>query len=748
MARGARATTGRGPAARTRTTGAVVLCAVAVAITSAIVPGPARAGSPAPVGGSSSAQTVAADAAAAAEVEAPDFASESYSDPWDYSNSSDQNTDATRATNVGVSGGRLRLDVVGGDWFTPVTTVAGSLAFGRDGAAKPIDPARYKRLSIKMDQPTSGGVAAVVWFTCREQTTSCMGGTHFATRPGDNVYDLALTGASTIGAGVPWSSGRIVNLRIVPVTSSAVTSRVRVSVDWLRVYAPGTAHGAWPPGTWSGFSVSALPRPVVDSPNPNEGLDIATALNKRPWDFTSAANGTGVELYNARLGGYGAQGLTATNAGPIRNDPEVVLPVSRFTASRFHHLSYSLSYDGAFSLADAPGGGKLARLIWIATGAGNYQISDDLVTYSGANALPAEIDLAAGDPLDPQSGSPRLGWAGRTVDHLRFDPNEDPGAATWHLKYLHLREDPKATGSTVVKFHDDAWQAGTTAEVRVGRGAPGTAYETIARGVPVAQGSNSVRFELGARPAGSYRVQVILTHADGGAALSFSRTPITMTPGAAPAPAPSTSPEGRLDSLARTPGGVRVTGWARDADTSSPLEVHLYDRTTGAFLGSTRADRPRPDVQAARPGAPLATGYDATFAISSTTPGGRDVCAYGINVGAGANTLLACRSIVVDGRPVGSLDGATRSGTTVAVRGWTLDPDTAASTSVHVYVDGRLAARLPAGGARADIGRAWPGWGTVHGFSGTVTAPAGSTLCVYGIDSTGKGNTTLACRAV
>lgn len=713
-----------------------------VALVAALVAPTAASAAGAPASAPASTQSVASSAAAVAELEAPDFASESFADPWDYSNVEDQNTDEARAANVRVGDGRLRLDVVGGDWFTPVATIAGSLAFGRDGAAVPVDPARYQRLSVKMDQPTNGGVAAVVWFTCREQTTACMGGTHFPTRAGDVVYDVDLAASSTIGGRVPWKAGKIVSLRVVPITSAGVTTRTAVSVDWLRLYAPGSAHGAWPPGTWNGFSVAPLPRPVVDSPAPSEGRDLASVLNGRPWDFTSAANAAGVQLLNARLGGYDSRGMTATNSGPIQNDPEVLLPAGGFSGSQFHHLSYSYSYDGPFSLVDAPGGGKMARLIWTAAGGADYQVSDDLVTYAGANARPTEIDLSARDPLDAQSGTPRLGWTGRTIQHLRFDPNEDPAAATWHLKYLHLREDPRATGSTTVRFHDAAWQPGTTAEVRVGQGAPGSPYETVARDVPVTDGVNSVRFDLGQRPAGSYRVEVRLRHADGSGALAFSRTAVTMTP------VPVSNPEGSLDAVSRVPGGVRASGWTRDADTQAPLEVHAYDRTTGAFLGKTTAGLPRPDVQRAKPGAPLGTGYDVTFPLTAATSGRHEVCTYGINVGGGSNALLGCSVVTIDPRPTGSFDAATRSGDGVVVSGWTLDPDTAAPTGVHVYVSGRLAARLTADQARPDVARAWPLYGPSRGFSATVAAPRGSVVCTYAIDTDGRENTTLGCYTV
>jgi len=774
---------------------------------------------------------------AAAEVEAPDFASEAYADPWDYSNTEDLSSDAAAVVGMSVSGGRLNMTITGDSSFDPIHTIGGSIAQGRDGAAIAVDTNRYKRLSFKMNQPNSG-VGAFYWFTCREMLASCAGGITFGLRPGDNVYDLPLDGASTIGAGIPWNGTRVVAVRMLPAITQSRTQSLPISFDWMRIYQPSTAHGGYPPGDFGSFSVSPLPRPVVDSPNPSEGRDLASAQGRQPWEFTSAAAAAGLDVRNARVLGFDSRGMSAQNAPPLQNDPEVRFPMTAFDASRFHHFSFDLDYDGQFSLADSPGGGKLARLIWQSRGSATYQQSDDIVTYSSPNQGEIYIDMNRGDVLDPSSGAPRLGWAGQTIESLRFDPNEDPGAAVWRLRSLHFREDPAAQGATTVRFHDDAWVPGTTAQVSVGSGLAGSAWQPIASDVAVTQGVNSVRFDLGSRAPGSYKVQVVLKHPDGAAALAFSRTAITMTRDTA------RDPRGAVDSIRRSPGGATVSGWSHDPDTTTPMQVHLYDNTTGQFLGSVPTGGARPDVQAGVPGAPGTTGYVAVVPLSA---GRRDVCAYGINVGTGSNALLGCRSIVVDGtsvgalddvvripggvrargwaidpdtaasipvhfyvgaagtavtadgprpdlqrafpdygpahgwvaqasrpagtyqacayaigdeggttvgcrsvtldgRPLGAFDALTRTSDGVVVRGWALDPDIAGAVAVHVYVDGRPAAVIRADGTRSDIGAAYPDWGSAHGWSTTIQAASGSTVCAYAIDSAGGENTTVGCR--
>ncbi|WP_157490041.1 hypothetical protein [Frigoribacterium sp. Leaf186] len=678
-----------------------------------------------------------ADAAVPVEVEAPDFASEVHQDPWDYSNAADQNTDAARAQSISVSGGKLSLGVRGGDWFTPVPSVSGAVSYGRDGTAESIDTSRYTRLSFRMDQPSSG-TGAIVWFNCGEQAEQCGGGITFPLRPGNQVYDLALDKTSIVAGKVPWTSSRMVNLRVVPSVTQSLTQTMSVSVDWMRLYSPTTAHAAFPPGVYDTYSVEALPRPVVDSPSIAEGRDLAADQRGSSYDFTRASGTSGIRVLNAQVTGYGTSGMTAVNAPPVVNDPEVVFPVTPFSGDKYHHLSFELEYDGPFSLADSVGGGKVARLIWIANGASNFQEGEDIVTYSGANARRIDIDLSKGDPVDPTSSAPRLGWSGRTVEFLRFDPNEDRGRNTWRLKSFALRADPTAQGSTQVRFHDDAWVPGTVADVKVGRGAPGTPFETIATNVPVAQGGSAVTFALDQRAPGSYNVEVVLRHPSGGGALAFAKTPIVMTP------TPGNDPKGALDTVRRVPGGVEVAGWARDADTQDSIDVHLYDSTTGRAIGVTKADGARPDVRAAT-GAQLGTGFRTTVALS---PGRHSVCAYGINVRGGQNALIGCQDIVMDdGLPVGSVDSVVRTPGGLSASGWALDRDTLDPVGVHVYA-GAAGTQVVADGTRSDVGRAYPGYGSARGWTATVARPAGTyQVCAYGIDDAGKGSPNLGCRS-
>ncbi len=120
------------------------------------------------------------------------------------------------------------------------------------------------------------------------------------------------------------------------------------------------------------------------------------------------------------------------------------------------------------------------------------------------------------------------------------------------------------------------------------------------------------------------------------------------------------------------------------------------------------------------------------------------VCAYGISVGNGGNHQLGCAFL--PGQTVGSLDTSTRGPGTVNLHGWAIDPDTANSLPIHVYVDGVGTAiadreRRPPGRRPARL----PGYGNAHGFDITVPVIGNRTVCVYAISTRGKPNVTLGC---
>ncbi|MBW8761706.1 MAG: hypothetical protein JF592_03860, partial [Microbacterium sp.] len=208
-------------------------------------------------------------------------------------------------------------------------------------------------------------------------------------------------------------------------------------------------------------------------------------------------------------------------------------------------------------------------------------------------------------------------------------------------------------------------------------------------------------------------------------------------------------PIGSLESATLKDNVATVSGWALDLDTTAPISVHLY---VGSSSAAYVADKDRSDVGAAYP----AYGPKHGFVETLTLPvGTSNVCAYAINNGVGGHLLLGCRSLtvvapVVDkGRaPIGNFETATASSGAITVSGWALDLDTANPINVHVYVDSASAAYV-ADKARPDVGAAYPGLGSAHGFAQTIPVTAGQhQVCVYAINNGAGGHTSLGCRTV
>jgi hypothetical protein len=101
----------------------------------------------------------------------------------------------------------------------------------------------------------------------------------------------------------------------------------------------------------------------------------------------------------------------------------------------------------------------------------------------------------------------------------------------------------------------------------------------------------------------------------------------------------SSSPIGSLDVAQRQGNNVRIAGWAIDTDTFDAIDVHVY--VDGRLVTAAPADLSRDDIGRLFPTYGDQHGYDVTF----NAPGARSVCVYGINAGAGTNSLLGCRTI-------------------------------------------------------------------------------------------------------
>jgi hypothetical protein len=215
------------------------------------------------------------------------------------------------------------------------------------------------------------------------------------------------------------------------------------------------------------------------------------------------------------------------------------------------------------------------------------------------------------------------------------------------------------------------------------------------------------------------------------------------------------APRGAVDSVTGAGGVVVVKGWAFDPNVNGPSTVVFY--VDGNLAGTLTAGQSRPDVGAVYPAAGPNHGYTAYL---TPPPGTHRVCAYAINDGAGGSPGIGCGTADAGNAPAattgahtsiprGNVDTLNVGAGRARIAGWALDPDTTAPIDVHVYVDGRFAAITTASLDRPDVGAAFPGMGSAHGFAISFQVTSGRhTVCAYGIDDVHTlANPLLGCRS-
>jgi hypothetical protein len=235
-----------------------------------------------------------------------------------------------------------------------------------------------------------------------------------------------------------------------------------------------------------------------------------------------------------------------------------------------------------------------------------------------------------------------------------------------------------------------------------------------------------------AAPAGRHQVCVTAINVANGPNTSLGCRTVTV---------PTTAPLGSMDSASPVAGGVRVRGWALDPQTPAPSYVWVEVAGKGQL---TRASISRGDIGAAFPALGPNHGYDLTL---PAPPGPQRVCATAVEISAGPNTFLGCRTVTVpDTSPVGRVDSATPTTGGVLLQGWALDPDTTASSWIWVDLDGRNGRPVLASTPRPDIANAFPGYGPNHGFSTILNATPGThTACATAINTAAGTNKFLGC---
>ncbi|MDQ1743152.1 MAG: peptidoglycan DL-endopeptidase CwlO [Pseudonocardiales bacterium] len=209
--------------------------------------------------------------------------------------------------------------------------------------------------------------------------------------------------------------------------------------------------------------------------------------------------------------------------------------------------------------------------------------------------------------------------------------------------------------------------------------------------------------------------------------------------------ATASDPVGYLDQAVPSGStGVSVQGWAADPDNLAQPLVILAS-LDGVGAGQVVTAVARPDVVAAR-----GTGPTPGFALTvAAAPGSHTVCVTAVNIAAGGNTGLGCRTVVVPApisntpaahSPFGALEKATSYGNTVTLTGWAADPDNRAQPlKIYAGHDGSPAPVTSAKVvSRPDIAQSQQ-VGSNQGFSVTITLSTGSHLVCAAATNIGEG---------
>jgi hypothetical protein len=278
-------------------------------------------------------------------------------------------------------------------------------------------------------------------------------------------------------------------------------------------------------------------------------------------------------------------------------------------------------------------------------------------------------------------------------------------------------DDPTAALWVVVKIDGDGhWTRANLARSDIATKYPAAGqYHGFAASYSVAEGSHTVCVTVRNRGYGSnvtYPCRTVV---------------INFTPTAA------------ITWLVATSTGARVTGWATDPDTTSPISValsadgHAMTTVTADQKGSTHSGHV----------------FRAPLALRS---GVHKVCAVGLNALYGTHdSTPACRSISLALKPLGRFENLRRvvGSTNLRVRGWAFDPDTTSPISVEITLDGTAYGTAPADVTRTDLADTYPGFGTDHGLWTVVQADDGEhTVCLTAVNVNLGQDVDLGCKLI
>ena len=444
---------------------------------------------------------------------AGDYATDTFGDPWDFSNAEDSlpipgvgtfQVDSANVANGVLSmqsrdASEVRLLMEWGH-HSPV------LPWGHDGWKHPIDTTRYTQTTFRIRADATMNMSVRWWNAAGDN-----GAVPFQLVGGDwQTFHFDLNDRKNYpfpGADAVWGSSPVVWFEIfrAPVGGNPA---INLQVDWVRLHRADASREPVP----------SVPVPQVISPNEFSGADYATTVRGNPWDFHGMDDVSGVhDVANLAITPEGD--LTGITTG---NDPSIAFPIGpSLNTDRFHHLTLDFCQDGGFSLEDTAGGGMVGRIAWIAHGYGGWIETQNFLVFPGCHTI--SIDLVT-DPVvavnATETGARPTGWRGLRIDELRFDLNEDRGQRGFRINNVTLTDDSQLATNFPIAFRDAANTAGATADIFVTTTKGGYAGTRIARDLPVGAGINTFNWngtdDAGnALPNAPYWVYIVMRNSAG-----------------------------------------------------------------------------------------------------------------------------------------------------------------------------------------------------------------------------------------
>ncbi|MCU1395084.1 MAG: hypothetical protein JWM34_3512 [Ilumatobacteraceae bacterium] len=493
-----------------------------------------------------------------------DYATDTFSDPWDMSNQEDvepfTGVGAFYSDSASMSDGILNVSTRGGaeirlvmNWSQPLSV----LPWGRDGWLHPIDADKYNKADFRIRADVLPGQAFQQFYLRFWRPDGTYGAYPFqVTSDWQNVHiDL------TTPREVPWS-GPIVRMEILR-PGLPTDPSVNVQLDWFRLHT-ATSSNTPPDG---------LPIPRVLTPNVSSGADYATVENGNPWDY-HGLDDVAVSNDVANLAINSDGDLTGTSVGI---DSYIGLPLTKpLDTDKYHHLTADICYGKSTTTPlDEKGEGMNGRVIWKPHSLGQYVETQDFVVFPGCQTI--DLDLVTSPPLavnDDNTANP-TGWRGVRIDNLRFDLLEDTHARDFTVKNIRLTDDDAFSSTYPITFTDTASMPGDTADIYVTTTRGDFSGTRIKAGIPVANGVNTYTWDgtsdTGATlPNGTYWVYVVMHNAAGNA-VNQSTGPVRIEKPISSAPSyyvPLT-PYRLLD----TRNGTGGNQWPIDTDSFTELPV-------------------------------------------------------------------------------------------------------------------------------------------------------------------------------